>query len=437
MGTMTTNELVVSLAAVFLLLLVSVFFSAAETGMTAASRARMRHLEEAGNKKAGTVNRLRAQKERVIGTILLGNNLVNISASALATSVMIAAYGDAGVAYATVVMTALVVIFTEVLPKTYAIRHPDRMAMMLAKSVQAAVWLLWPLTRGVHAIVAAILKLTGESPGSSQRLISAAEEIRSSITLYAEEGALVKHERDMLGSIFDLSDVPVMHVMAHRRNMQTIDAGQPPEAILVQALASAHTRLPLWRDNPDNIVGVLNIKDLLRAIAARGGAASGIDVAALAKAPWFVPETTTLREQLVAFRARQKDLALVVDEYGTLQGLVTLRDILEEIVGDIRDEHDRARARADASGTVIADGTMPVRDLNRQFDWDLPDDLAATVAGLVIHEARQIPDVGQAFIFHGFTFEVLRRKRNQITSLRVTPLLAPAAPAPSASAAAS
>jgi Mg2+/Co2+ transporter CorB len=424
---MSTDELIVSLAAVFLLLLISAFFAAAETGLTAASRARMRHLEEAGNKRAGLVNRLRSQKEGVIGTILLGNNLVNISASALATSVMIAVYGDAGIAYATVVMTALVVIFTEVLPKTYAIQHPDRMAMTLAQAVRFAVWLLWPLTKSVHAIVTGILKLAGESPTSSQRLISAAEEIRSSISLYAEEGALVKHERDMLGSIFDLADVVVAHIMVHRRNMQTIDAALPPAEILLRALASAHTRVPLWRDNPDNIVGILNAKDLLRAIAAKGGSAEGIDVAALATAPWFVPETTTLREQLIAFRERQKDLALVVDEYGTLQGLVTLRDILEEIVGDIRDEHDRARARADISGTVIADGTMPVRDINRQFDWSLPDDLAATIAGLVIHEARQIPDVGQAFIFHGFKFEVLRRKRNQITTLRITPLATAAA----------
>lgn len=420
---MTTDELIVSLAAIFLLLLISAFFAAAETGLTAASRARMRHLEEQGSKRAGLVNRLRTQKERVIGTILLGNNLVNISASALATSVFIAAYGEAGVAYATVVMTALVVIFTEVLPKTYAIQHPDRLAMTLAGAVRLSVWLLSPLTRAVHAIVTGILKLAGESSKSSQRLISAAEEIRSSITLYAEEGQLVKHERDMLGSIFDLSDVVVAHIMVHRRNMQTIDAGQPSADVLTQALASAHARIPLWRDSPDNIVGILNVKDLLRAIAAKGGSIEGIDCAALATAPWFVPETTTLREQLNAFRARQAYLALVVDEYGTLQGMVTLRDILEEIVGDIRDEHDRARARAETSGAVIADGTMPVRDLNRQFDWDLPDDVAATIAGLVIHEARQIPDVGQAFIFHGFKFEVLRRKRNQITTLRVTPLV--------------
>jgi Mg2+/Co2+ transporter CorB len=420
---MTTDEVVVSLAGIFLLLLISAFFAAAETGLTAASRARMRHLEEQGSKRAGLVNRLRAQKERVIGAILLGNNLVNISASALATSVLIAAYGEAGIAYATVVMTALVVIFTEVLPKTYAILHPDRLAMTLASAIRVSVWLLWPLTRAVHAIVAGILKLSGESSRSSQRLISAAEEIRSSITLYAEEGQLVKHERDMLGSIFDLSDVVVAHIMVHRRNMETIDASQPAADVLAQALASAHARIPLWRESPDNIVGILNVKDLLRAIAAKGGSAEGIDVAALATPPWFVPDTTTLREQLNAFRARQAYLALVVDEYGALQGLVTLRDILEEIVGDIRDEHDRARARAEASGAVIADGAMPVRDLNRQFDWDLPDDLAATVAGLVIHEARLIPDVGQAFIFHGFKFEVLRRKRNQITTLRVTPLV--------------
>lgn len=418
-----TIDLAAAAIGIALLLLLSAFFSGSETGLTAASAARIHHLARRGNKRARVVNELRERKERLIGAILLGNNLVNIFASALATGAMIRVFGEAGVAYATVAMTALVVVFGEVLPKTYAINHPDRVALATAPALRLVTRLFAPVTQAVQAVVELLL-LAGGGPRKRRALVSPAEELRSSIDLHARSGGIVKRERDMLGSILDLSALAVSEIMVHRKNMEMIDVGQPQRAVIDQVLANRHTRLPLWRGDPENIVGVLHVKDLVRELAKDGFSLEQLDIAAVAAEPWFIPETTTLREQLDAFRQRRAHFALVVDEYGSLRGLVTLEDILEEIVGDIRDEHDApvAGLRQDPDGSLVVDGTVSIRDLNRQFDWSLPDDEATTIAGLVIHEARIIPETGRTFAFHGFKFEVLRRQRNQITALRITPL---------------
>lgn len=229
----------------------------------------------------------------------------------------------------------------------------------------------------------------------------------------------------MLGGLLDLSDLSVSDVMVHRTKMRAIDADQPSEDIVRAVLSSPYTRMPLWRGTPENIVGVLHAKDLLRALDAAGDA-SGLKVEALALETWFVPGTTSLRAQLKAFLTKKTHFALVVDEYGEVMGLVTLEDILEEIVGDIADEHDVtvSGVRPQGDGSVNVDGGVPIRDLNRAMDWKLPDEEATTIAGLVIHEARTIPDQGTAFNFHGFRFQVLRKAKNRITTLRITPLTA-------------
>ncbi len=417
-----TLSLIATIAVIAVLIALSGFFSGSETALTAASRARLHHLAQEGSRGAAVVVRLRERKEALLGSLLLGNNLANILASALATSAMIRLFGQAGVVYATVVMTVLVVIFAEVLPKSYAINQPDRTALRVARPVRVVMVLFAPPVRVVQFIVRLTLRLLGIDAVRGGEL-SAVQELRGAIDLHGREAGVVKHERDMLDSILDLHQVQVADIMIHRKNMQMIDLGQPPAQIVEQVLASAHTRLPLWRDDPENIVGIIHVKDLLRAVSAAGGALEQLDVAAIASEPWFVPETTSLHEQLDAFRARRAHFALVVDEYGVLMGLVTLEDILEEIVGDIRDEHDQAVSgvRPQPDGSYLVDGMVTIRDLNRQFDWHLPDGEAATIAGLVIHEARIIPEVGQAFSFHGFAFHVTRRQRNQITQLRLRP----------------
>ncbi len=413
--------LIASLAAILVLIILSGFFSGSETALTAASRARLHHLEQDCNARAGLVNRLIEKRERLIGAILLGNNAVNIFASALATSFLIRVFGEAGIAYATVAMTLLVLVFAEVMPKTYALRNADRLALAVAPVMRVIVFLLAPITSAVRVVVRFTLRLFGVDIAAGESMISPQEELRGTLDLHAREGTMVKHDRDMLGSILDLADVGVSEIMVHRSKLEMIDADDPHADIMDQVLNSPHTRFPLWRRDPDNIIGVLHAKDLLRAALLRGD--SEFDIPGLASKPWFVPETRTLRSQLEAFRRRRVHVALVVDEYGTLMGMVTLEDILEEIVGEIDDEHDLkvSGVKPAPDGSYTVPGSATIRDLNREFEWGLPDEEATTIAGLVIHEAQQIPDAGQSFVFHEFRFEILSRRRNQIVSLRVVP----------------
>ena len=414
--------LLFSLIAIVGLLVLSALFSGSETALTASNQARIHHLLRKGNKRAHTVTRLMETREQLIGAILLGNNLVNILASALATSILIGFFGDIGVAIATVVMTTLVLIFSEILPKTYALSNADRVALGVAPVIRILVAFFSPITSTLNLVVGATLRLFGAGAGSP-KVVTASEEIRSTIALRAQEGEVVKHERDMLGSVLDLTDVQVDEVMVHRRNMFAVNADDATSSLVEQILSSPYTRVPVWRDDPDNIVGIVHVKDLLKALHVHRGPLDDLDVTPVVGEPWFVPETTSLRQQLNAFRRRRAHVALVVDEYGTLMGLVTLEDILEEIVGDIADEHDvpAPTVRALGDGSYIVEGGTTIRDLNRLFDWNLPDEEAATAAGLVIYNARVIPEAGQMFTFHDFRFEVLQRRRNQIVSLRVTP----------------
>lgn len=426
-----SDGLIYSGAAVLLCLALSAFFSGAETAMTAVSRPRMHRLEQQGNQRAAIVNRLHRQKERMIGALLLGNNMVNITASALSTAVLISLFGDAGIVYATIAVTILVLIFSEVLPKTYAILHPDRTALAIAPLVTAVMWLFAPLAVTVQTIVTTIMRGLGVASARELEAKATEETLRGAIELHGGSQVEIPEERYMLRSILDLGDLTVEAVMTHRGNLTLIDADLPPSAIVEQVLASPFTRLPVYRGQPDNIIGVLHAKALLRAVHAHTGRPDELDIAATASMPWFIPESTTLLDQLQAFRERREHFALVVDEYGVLMGIVTLEDILEEIVGDITDEHDVpvAGVANQGDGSYVCEGGVPVRDLNRQFGWRLPEDIATTIAGLVLNEARRIPEIGQTYVFHGFRFEILARERHRVTALRITP---PPAPPPEA-----
>ena len=406
---------------VILLLAASAFFAASETALTGASRASMLRLSKQGNRDAAVVSSLIGMRERLIGALLLGNNIANIGASALATGMFTSWFGEVGVLYATAVMTITVVIFAEVLPKTIAINAPDRMSLAVARPMRLMMYVLGPLLTVIEAVVRVLVRMFGIRIGANQPLLSPTERLRGAVDLLHSEGKVEKHDRDMFGGLLDLRELQVSDVMVHRTEMVMVNADLPPEELVNEVLASEYTRIPLWRDKPENIIGVLHAKDLLRAIRASDGEVSRVDVSSIALPPWFVPEMRPVSEQLKAFRRRKTHFALVVDEYGEVEGLVTLEDILEEIVGDISDEHDVvvAGVRAQPDGSVVVDGSVPIRDLNRAMDWDLPDEEATTVAGLVIHEARSIPERGQSFTFHGFRFRVLRRERNRITALRI------------------
>ena len=404
---------------VILLLCMSGFFSGSETALTAASRVRMHSLEREGDKRAARVNKLLLNRESLIGAILLGNNLVNILATSIATVTLTSWFGEAGVGAATAVMTVLVLIFAEVLPKTYAISNADNMAMGVSRPVTWLVKSLSWIVMIVQVIVNFTLRLFGVK--TDEGMVSAEEEIRGAIDLHHSEGGVAAHDRHMLVGALDLKDLTVADLMIHRKNINMLDIELPVRDLVMEALSSPHTRLPLYRGSQDDIVGILHAKDLLRAVAPLRGDLSQLDIASIIREPWFVPETLTVQEQLNAFLKQRNHFALVVDEYGALEGLITLEDILEEIVGDIRDEHDTLvqGVRPQPDGSVNVDGVVTIRDLNRSLHWNLPDDEAVTIAGLVIHEAQTIPEPGQRFSFHGYQFDVLRKSRNQITALRV------------------
>ncbi|RDE08833.1 HlyC/CorC family transporter [Pelagibacterium lacus] len=416
------------LMAIVALLAMSFFFSGSETALTAASRARMHQLARAGNERASLVEKLTVEKERLIGALLLGNNIVNILASTLAASVLIQIFGEAGIVYATLAMTAAVVIFSEVLPKTLALLRPDGFALAVAPIIRLVVIVFAPLTLTVQAIVNFILRLFRLDPDKVKD-ISGHEELRGTVDFLHSEGGVVKDDRDMLGGILDLRELEVSDVMVHRTRMLALDAETPTDALIAAILDSPFTRVPLYKGQQDNIVGIVHAKDLLRAIQKAGGDFSLVDPEKIALKPWFVPDTTPAQTQLNAFLKRKLHFAIVIDEYGEMQGLITLEDILEEIVGDIADEHDTviAGVRKQADGAYIIDGQLPIRDLNRALDWHLPDEEATTVAGLVIHEAKLIPDAGQQFTFHDLRFKVLRKAHNRITQLRVSPAEPPIA----------
>jgi Mg2+/Co2+ transporter CorB len=401
----------------------SAFFAGSETALTAASHARMHSLEKEGDKRAAAVNRLLRQRNRMIAALLLGGTLVNIGGSAFTTSVLVVVAGDNGAIYATIIMTVVLLVFAEVLPKTLAINHPDETSLRVAQFIAPFVRIVGPLLAGVEYVVLMVLKLTGVEVGHGRTVLSPYDELKSAVDILHEEGNVERSARDMFGGVLDLQVLHVSDVMIHRTKMRTIEADLPPAQIVREVLSSPFTRMPLWRERPDNFIGVLHSKDMLRALNAAGGDASKISVDEVMFAPWFVPEATTLEDQLEAFLKRKTHFALVVDEYGEVMGLVTLEDILEEIVGDIRDEHDLAvqGVRPQPDGSVLVDGAVPVRDLNRVMDWELPDEEATTIAGLVIHEAGAIPEAGQVFTYHGFRFEVMRKIRNRVTALKVTP----------------
>lgn len=422
---MIEGSLLVPLVSIVFLLIISAFFSGSETGLTGISRSRIYKLRKEGNKRARQVLLLRHNKDSLIGTILLGNNAVNIGASALATAIAIKHFGEDGILYVTIVMTLVVLIFSEILPKTYAFNNAEKVALNVAPILIPLVKLLSPVTKALQVIVSFLTKVFGLKGADSEEDGSSMEALRGAIQMHHDSGAMVKDDRYMLDSILDLKETEVGEIMIHRRNIHTIDIATDPKEIVKMAQDSKYTRIPLWEKRQDNIIGILHNRDLLKLAILKVNALTREDIRSILMPAWFIPETTSLKSQLKAFLNKKNHFALVVNEYGDLQGMVTLEDILEEIVGQIEDEQDKKveempSIKKDKDGSYIVRGTVTIRDLNRALDWNLPDTEAATVAGLIIHGAKNIPNKGQKFRFYGYNFEILGRKRNQITKIKAS-----------------
>ena len=422
----------ITCGAILILLVISAFFSGSETALTAASRSKLRVKADKGSIGAKRALRITEDNERLIGSVLLGNNLVNILAASLATALFTRTFGENGIALATLVMTLLVLIFAEVLPKTYALINAESAAASVSRPIAIVVTLFSPIVAIVRVLVRGMLRLVGVRVDADSSMLAVREEIAGAVQLGLTEGTVEREDRDRILGALDLGERTVEEIMLHRSGIEMINVSDDPITILQQCLDSSHTRLPMYKNEPENIIGVVHAKDLLRAMYKQIGGPDGdakalsrFNITKVAKSPYFVPETTALDDQMRQFLRMHTHFALVVDEYGSLQGLITLEDILEEIVGEITDEFDRDSDQLmtrSEDGQFIVDGSVTIRDLNRSNDWSLPDDEANTVAGLVIHEAQMIPEVGQVFSFHSFRFEVSAREGNRITELKIRPL---------------
>ncbi|MCF8512293.1 MAG: HlyC/CorC family transporter [Rhodobacteraceae bacterium] len=411
------------------LLVMSAFFSGSETALTAASRGKLKQQADKGSSGAKTAMHVTEDSERMIGALLLGNNIVNILAASLATALLTKTFGDSGVALATAVMTILVLVFGEVMPKTLAITFPEAVATRVAPVIRVMILVFSPVISLVRLLVRGLLMLVGVRADPNSKFLALREEIVGAISLGHSEGAMEKEDRDRLLGALDLGDRAVDEIMKHRRQIEMVNADLAPDALIAAVLASAHSRLPVYRGDEENILGVIHAKDLLREVERLRRAGEGLenlDVVKVAMKPYFIPDTTALDEQMRQFLKRRTHFAIVVDEYGAIQGLITLEDILEEIVGEITDEFDviarDSGLTQEEGGAWLVDGAMTIRDLNRALEWDLPDTEANTLAGLVIHEAQMIPTEGQSFSFHGFRIQVLARRENRITRLRIRAL---------------
>ena len=414
-------ELIILFISILLLLILSGFFSGSETALTASTRSRLTGLSNKGHKNAKTAIELLNKRESLIGAILLGNNLVNILASALATSLSIKIFGDTGVAYAVIIMTALIVIFAEILPKTYALTNSEKLALTVSPIFRPIVYLLWPVTWMMEKIVFFILSIFKIKLEKNMRVLSVEDEIRGTLDLHHKEGRLYKSDKDMVTGVLDLAEVTVEDVMVHRSNMFTVNIDDDPKKILNSVINSSFTRIPVWQNNDENIIGIIHSKHLLKIMSQNRDITRSDMMQSLIK-PLFIPETTSLKEQLKMHLNTKKKLAIVVDEYGVLMGMISLEDIMEEIVGDITDEIDEGLTSVvkNEDGTLTINGGTEIRDINRIYNWNLPEEEANTLSGLIIHESRSFPSEGQVFNYYGFIFEILEVKDNLIHKIKVS-----------------
>ena len=410
---------------VIFLLILSGLFSCFETAITATSRAKVHRLKNEGNKRAKILEGLLKNREKVISTMLLGNNAINIMASAIATSVLLKIFGDSGLIYATVAMTILVLIFSEILPKSYAIKHPDGISLFFAPLIDLLVKIFFPITNSIQKVVDFFINFfsvkTYKKSSSSEL-----EEIRDTVNLKHIEGSIYKYDKDMIDGVLDLADTEISEIMVHRKEIESINIELPIKEIIKQALTISYTRIPLWKGNKENIVAILNVRKLLKALHFyKDGQMRDLEkfnLESITTEAWFVPNTNSLRAQIFAFRKKKKRLALVIDEYGSLLGLVTLEDILEEIVGEIKEQGDNSEVNIikTKSGACKIAGKILIRDINKKLDWGIVEDGDAyNLAAFIINSLGRIPEEKESFAIGNYHFEILKRRGHDLVWVKV------------------
>ncbi|HAG52191.1 MAG TPA: hypothetical protein DCL21_00190 [Alphaproteobacteria bacterium] len=414
------TALLIPLAVVLGLILCSAFFSGSETALMSSSKPKLHKLEEEGNQHAKSVSKLLDKPAELLSTILLGNNLVNIAASALATVAFTKLFGEAGVVYATLVMTFLVLVFAEVLPKTIASRFPEPIAMAIVRVMELLIVILKPFTKTINFITSRLMNLLGiKTAGDDQNF--GEDDIKGAISLGLKTGVLETGEHRMLDSIVGLDDLTSEDLMQHRSSIESIDINLDNDKIFHAISSSSYSRIPMYEERPDNIIGILYVKDFLPVYARAIKENKEFSIRDLLKEAFFVPETAIISELLLDFRKTRTHMRFVVDEYGDLQGLITLEDILEEIVGEIEDEHDLEKSEFTrmADGSVIISALFPIRDFNREFDWSIPDEENVTLGGFVASIAQKLPNVGDVIEYNDLKFEVLTKKKQALLKLRI------------------
>ncbi|KDB56066.1 hypothetical protein O997_04430 [Anaplasma phagocytophilum str. MRK] len=405
---------------VALSLLASAFFSAAETAFTSVSPSSIHKLVVSGNRRAKVVDALTARKELVISTLLIGNTVANVAASSVATAWLVGLLGSEGLVVSTVTVTCLILLFSEVLPKTYALQNPEKISLCTSVIVHACFLLLSPIAVSIRYIVDFVVKILGMR--GEREMISAVDAMRNLILLHESKGTMFQQDLDMLSSVLDLAETEISQVMTHRKNLFALNIDEEVGVLIKQILQSSHSRIPIWKEREESIIGVIHVRDVTDLVREKSNNVTKSDIYSIINKPWFVPDTTPLSVQLHNFRYKRRHLALVVDEYGTLQGAVTLEDILEEIVGDISDEHDvvpESLITSISENEFHIGGGAPIRDVNRQLRWNLPEE-ASTLAGLILHDVERIPEEGEMFHLHGFLFKILKKNGNTISLLSVT-----------------
>ena len=412
------------IGSIFGLIILSAFFSGSETSLTSASKPRMHNLARTGKKNAKIFEELFKNKEMLICTILFANNLVNILASAIATKILIELTNNEGILYATIIMTLMILIFGELIPKTLALSKADQFALKIAPFMRILVYILYPLTVTLNFIATTLLKIFGvnylnfkKEEVSEKR----EEELRGAIDLHGEDSS--KDEKNMLKSILDLDDITVGSIMVPRKDIFSLPSNIQYNELITKLNNSPHSRIPIWEKNPENIIGIFHIRKL---IEIKADELKTFNIRSLCQKPWFIPESTRLDNQLLEFKRRKEHFSIVVDEYGEFLGIVTLEDIIEEIVGEIDDEHDVLKISKAAqdiksiSGrSYLVKGNVTIRELNKELNINIPVSNASTVAGLVLYESRTIPKKGQVFSFFDLKFEILSKKNNQITLVKI------------------